>query len=205
MGIDCIERKIRCGRHLHNFRACDFQLAAECFMLGLRCGEVRRMVKAQLLPAGGAVWLVPAGGAGRTDEDAFQSAGHGMSVETRSGGCLEHFCLCRATFLNRLRLVGIYMGIMAKATWEGAVLAESDATVEVEGNQYFPPDAIRKEYFKPSDAHTVCPWKGTASYYDVEVKGKRNAGAAWFYPEPKAAAKQITGYVAFWKGVKIEK
>ena len=95
------------------------------------------------------------------------------------------------------------MGIMAKAMWEGAVLAESGATVEVEGNQYFPPDAIHKEYFKPSDAHTVCPWKGTASYYDVEVNGKRNAGAAWFYPEPKDAAKQIKGYVAFWKGVKV--
>jgi uncharacterized protein (DUF427 family) len=97
------------------------------------------------------------------------------------------------------------MGIMTKAMWEGAVLAESDATVEVEGNQYFPPDAIRREYFKPSDAHTVCQWKGTASYYDVEVKGKRNAGAAWYYPEPKAAAKQITGYVAFWKGVTVGK
>jgi uncharacterized protein (DUF427 family) len=92
------------------------------------------------------------------------------------------------------------MGIMAKATWEGAVLAESDKTVEVEGNQYFPPDAIRKEYFRPSEQHTVCPWKGAASYYDVEVKGQRNAGAAWYYPEPKAAAKQIKGYVAFWNG-----
>jgi uncharacterized protein (DUF427 family) len=96
------------------------------------------------------------------------------------------------------------MGIMAKATWEGAVLAESRATVEVEGNQYFPSDAIHKEYFKPSDVQTVCPWKGTASYYDVEVKGKRNAGAAWFYPEPKAAAQKIRGYVAFWKGVQVE-
>jgi uncharacterized protein (DUF427 family) len=102
-------------------------------------------------------------------------------------------------------LLGIYMGIMAKAMWEGAVLAESDSTVEVEGNQYFPPDAIRKEYFKASDAHSVCPWKGTASYYDVEVSGKRNSGAAWFYPEPKDAAKQIKGFVAFWKGVKVEK
>ena len=96
------------------------------------------------------------------------------------------------------------MGIMAKATWEGAVLAESKKTVEVEGNQYFPPDAIRKEYFKPSDTHTECPWKGTASYYDLEVQGKRNAGAAWYYPEPKAAAKRIKGYVAFWKGVSVE-
>jgi uncharacterized protein (DUF427 family) len=97
------------------------------------------------------------------------------------------------------------MGIMAKATWEGTVLAESNATVEVEGNQYFPPDAIHKEYFKPSAEHTVCPWKGTASYYDLEVNDKRNAGAAWFYPEPKPAAKQIKGYVAFWKGVRVEK
>jgi uncharacterized protein (DUF427 family) len=107
-------------------------------------------------------------------------------------------------FLKLRSLLGIYMGIMAKATWEGAVLAESNATVEVEGNQYFPPDAIRNELFKPSNAHTECPWKGTASYYDIEVNGKRNAGAAWFYPEPKAAAKQIKGYVAFWKGVKVE-
>ena len=97
------------------------------------------------------------------------------------------------------------MVIMTKAMWEGAVLAESDATVEVEGNEYFPPDAIRKEYFKVSEAHSVCPWKGTASYYDLEVKGQRNAGAAWYYPEPKPAAKQIKGYVAFWKGVKVEK
>jgi len=96
------------------------------------------------------------------------------------------------------------MGAMTKATWEGAVLAESNKCVEVEGNQYFPPAAIRQEYFKPSATHTECPWKGTASYYDVEVKGKRNQDAAWYYPEPKAAAKQIKGYVAFWKGVKVE-
>jgi uncharacterized protein (DUF427 family) len=93
---------------------------------------------------------------------------------------------------------------MAKAIWEGTVLAESNKTVEVEGNQYFPPDAIKAEYFKPSATHSVCPWKGTASYYDVEVGGKLNHDAAWFYPEPKAAAKQITGHVAFWKGVKVE-
>ena len=94
---------------------------------------------------------------------------------------------------------------MAKATWEGAVLAESNQTVEVEGNQYFPPDTIKQECFKASPAHTECPWKGTASYYDLEVNGKRNQGAAWFYPEPKSAAKNIKGYVAFWKGVKVEK
>jgi uncharacterized protein (DUF427 family) len=94
---------------------------------------------------------------------------------------------------------------MAKAIWEGVTLAESKQTVEVEGNQYFPPDAIKAEHFKPSSTHTVCPWKGTASYYDVEVGGKNNRDAAWFYPEPRPAAKQIKGYVAFWKGVKVEK
>jgi len=94
---------------------------------------------------------------------------------------------------------------MAKAMWEGVVLAESTQTVEVEDNQYFPPEAIRREYFRASELHTVCPWKGTASYYDIEVNGKKNAGAAWYYPEPKQAAKQIKGHVAFWKGVKVEK
>lgn len=94
---------------------------------------------------------------------------------------------------------------MAKATWEGAVLAESPSTVEVEGNQYFPPDSLRAEHFRPSEQHTVCPWKGTASYYDVEVNGKTNAGAAWYYPAPKPAAERIKGYVAFWKGVRVEK
>ena len=96
------------------------------------------------------------------------------------------------------------MRIMAKAMWEGAVLAESSQTVEVEGNQYFPPDAIRKEYFRSSEQHTVCPWKGTASYYDVEVNGKRNAGAAWYYPEPSAEAAQIKDRIAFWRGVKVK-
>jgi uncharacterized protein (DUF427 family) len=94
---------------------------------------------------------------------------------------------------------------MAKAIWEGVVLADSKQCVEVEGNQYFPPDAVKTEYFKSSATHTVCGWKGTASYYDVEVGGKRNHDAAWFYPEPKPAANQIKGYVAFWKGVKVEK
>jgi uncharacterized protein (DUF427 family) len=90
-----------------------------------------------------------------------------------------------------------------KAMWNGAVLAESDRTVVVEGNHYFPPDAIRTEYFRPSDTHTVCGWKGTASYYTVEVDGKQNPDAAWYYPEPKDAARQIAGFVAFWKGVTV--
>jgi uncharacterized protein (DUF427 family) len=94
---------------------------------------------------------------------------------------------------------------MAKATWQNVVLAESSQIVEVEGNQYFPPDAIKTEFFKPSEKHTECPWKGTASYYNVEVNGKSNADAAWFYSNPKPAAKQIQNYVAFWKGIEVEK
>jgi uncharacterized protein (DUF427 family) len=93
---------------------------------------------------------------------------------------------------------------MAKATWEGAVLADSDDIVVVEGNKYFPAEAIRREYFKPSSQTSVCPWKGTASYYDIEVNGKKNAGAAWYYAEPKSAASQIRGRIAFWKGVRVE-
>ena len=97
------------------------------------------------------------------------------------------------------------MSVMAKATWEGTVLAESNQTIEVEGNQYFPPESIRSEFFHPTDHHTLCIWKGTASYYDLEVNGKRNPGAAWFYPEPKSAASQIKNYVAFRRGVNVEK
>ena len=93
---------------------------------------------------------------------------------------------------------------MAKAVWNGVVLAESDQTIMVEGNHYFPPDAIHQEYFRPSDMHTTCPWKGLASYYNVEGGGKANQNAAWFYPAPKDAAKNISGYIAFWKGVQVE-
>jgi uncharacterized protein (DUF427 family) len=91
-----------------------------------------------------------------------------------------------------------------KATWNGAVLAESDNTVVVEGNQYFPADAINKEYFQESHTHTTCPWKGEASYYDVVVNGEVNKDAAWYYPQAKEAAANIQNYVAFWKGVKVE-
>jgi uncharacterized protein (DUF427 family) len=93
---------------------------------------------------------------------------------------------------------------MVKATWNGAVLAQSDRTEVVEGNHYFPPDAIDKKYFKSSNTHTTCPWKGVASYYTIEVDGKSNPDAAWYYPETKSAAKNIEGYIAFWKGVKVE-
>jgi uncharacterized protein (DUF427 family) len=93
---------------------------------------------------------------------------------------------------------------MTKAVWKGAVLAESDRTVVVEGNHYFPPSAVHREYLRPSDTHTVCPWKGTAGYHHVEVDGERNPDAAWFYADPKPAAAEIKGYVAFWKGVRVE-
>jgi uncharacterized protein (DUF427 family) len=93
---------------------------------------------------------------------------------------------------------------MPKATWNGAVIAESDHCVVVEGNQYFPVDSVRKEFLRDSSTHTVCSWKGTASYYDVAVDGKINKDAAWYYPEPKAAAAQIRNHVAFWRGVVVE-
>ena len=90
-----------------------------------------------------------------------------------------------------------------KATWNGALLAASDATIVIEGNHYFPPDSVRREHFRDSTTHTVCPWKGLASYYDVVVGDAVNRDAAWYYPAPKDAAKEIAGYVAFWKGVKV--
>jgi uncharacterized protein (DUF427 family) len=90
-----------------------------------------------------------------------------------------------------------------KAIWNGAVLAESNSTEVVEGNHYFPADSIKSEYFEASPTTSVCPWKGTASYYTVAVDGKQNKDAAWYYPTPKDAAKNITGYVAFWKGVEV--
>ena len=93
---------------------------------------------------------------------------------------------------------------MVQAIWNGVVLAESDDTVIVEGNHYFPPEAIKTEFFSENVSHTTCPWKGLANYYDVSVDGKTNEGAAWFYPQPKDAAKQIKDHVAFWKGVQVE-
>ncbi|HVF26799.1 MAG TPA: DUF427 domain-containing protein [Pyrinomonadaceae bacterium] len=90
-----------------------------------------------------------------------------------------------------------------KATWRGAILAQSDDTVVVEGNHYFPPDSINKEYFRESSTHTTCPWKGEASYYDVAVEGEVNRDAEWFYPKTKEAASNIRNYVAFWRGVVV--
>ncbi len=93
---------------------------------------------------------------------------------------------------------------MPKAIWNGAVLAESDHTEMVEGNHYFPAHTINRQYFKQNSKTTICPWKGVASYYDVEVDGQVNSGAAWYYPTPKEAAKNITGHVAFWRGVEVK-
>ena len=94
---------------------------------------------------------------------------------------------------------------MPRAIWNGAVVAETDRFETVEGNVYFPPGAIKREFFKPSATHTTCGWKGVASYYTLKVGDKENADAAWYYPDPKQAAANIRGYVAFWKGVTVEK
>ena len=92
---------------------------------------------------------------------------------------------------------------MPKAIWNGAVLAESDYTEIVEGNHYFPQDSLNKQYFNESSTRTTCPWKGTASYFNIQVNGQTNRDAAWVYPDTKEAAKNIEGYVAFWRGVEV--
>ena len=92
---------------------------------------------------------------------------------------------------------------MKQATWNGVVIARSDDIVTVEGNAYFPEEALKREYFKSSETHTTCPWKGVASYYDVVVNGQVNKDAAWYYPHPKDAAKSVADRVAFWKGVTV--
>lgn len=93
---------------------------------------------------------------------------------------------------------------MPKAVWNGIVLAESDHTEMVEGNHYFPPESINREYFVETEKHTTCPWKGVASYYTLKADGQENPNAAWFYPEPKSAAENIRNHVAFYSSVKIE-
>jgi len=93
--------------------------------------------------------------------------------------------------------------MMPKAIWNGAVIAESDQTVVVEGNHYFPREAVKREYLTESPTHTVCPWKGVASYYTIEVDGKNNDDGAWYYPTPKPAASNLKDYIAFWRGVKV--
>ncbi|MBA4046956.1 MAG: hypothetical protein C0476_00275 [Sphingomonas sp.] len=92
---------------------------------------------------------------------------------------------------------------MVTASWRDTIIAQSDATLVVEGNHYFPPDAVRMELLEDSSTHSTCPWKGVASYKSIVVAGERNADAVWYYPDPKSAASNITGYFAFWKGVKV--
>jgi uncharacterized protein (DUF427 family) len=94
---------------------------------------------------------------------------------------------------------------MARATWNGTVIAESERFEVVEGNVYFPPETVKREFLRPSDTHTTCWWKGEASYYTLEVDGVRNPDAAWFYPETSETAKKVEGYVAFWRGVTVER
>jgi uncharacterized protein (DUF427 family) len=91
-----------------------------------------------------------------------------------------------------------------KAVWNNTIIAQSDETIVVEGNHYFPPHAVNKNLLTESRTHTHCPWKGEASYYTIQAEGQENKDAAWYYPNPKEAAKQIAGYIAFWKGVKVE-
>jgi uncharacterized protein (DUF427 family) len=93
---------------------------------------------------------------------------------------------------------------MTRAVWNDAVIAESDKTIVVEGNHYFPTESVHREYLEESDDQTTCAWKGIACYYDLKVGDKINKNAAWYYPEPKDAAMQIKNYIAFWKGVRVE-
>ena len=90
-----------------------------------------------------------------------------------------------------------------KAIWNNEVIAESNDTIMIEGNHYFPPSAVKEEYLSSSSRTSVCPWKGNAKYYNLEVEGNQNADTAWYYPAPKEAAKEIAGYIAFWNGVQV--
>lgn len=94
---------------------------------------------------------------------------------------------------------------MFQAVWKGAVLAESDQTIRLEGNHYFPAESLRREFLASSETASTCPWKGTASYYDVTVDGQVNKDAAWYYPQPRPAAPQVRDHVAFWRGVQVRK
>ncbi len=109
----------------------------------------------------------------------------------------------RSRWFPRRRFERI-LAVMARAIWNGAVVAESSETVVVEGNHYFPAESVDPRCLEPSPTETVCGWKGTAKYHHLVVDGKRNADAAWYYPAPKGAAKEIAGRIAFWKGVQVE-
>ena len=105
---------------------------------------------------------------------------------------------------NACARAAVVLGMTARATWNGAILAESDETIIVEGNHYFPPNSVNWDLFTKSESQTYCSWKGTASYYDVNVEGETNADAAWYYPDVFDAAGEIRDYVAFWHGVEID-
>jgi uncharacterized protein (DUF427 family) len=109
----------------------------------------------------------------------------------------------KTTISRLLGAGGDSPGTLMRATWRGTLLAESDDTVVVEGNHYFPAESLRRDHFRPSDSHTVCPWKGLASYYDVIVGGEVNRDAAWFYPSPSPLAGRVKDRVAFWRGVEV--
>jgi uncharacterized protein (DUF427 family) len=107
--------------------------------------------------------------------------------------------------VDRSERIDTEVSVMRQAIWNGVILAESDATVVIDGKHYFPSSAVRRQYLRPSSHHTVCPWKGVASYYDVVVGDRINRDAAWYYASPKPAARGIHGYVAFWRGVRVAK
>jgi uncharacterized protein (DUF427 family) len=116
--------------------------------------------------------------------------------------------VCATECLDLLRWVeesGSSDSSMAKATWNGKVIAESDTYEMVEGNVYFPDSSLRREFFRPSSTISTCPWKGQARYYSLLVDGQENQDAAWYYPDPKPAARNIRNHVAFWRGVEVEK
>ena len=111
----------------------------------------------------------------------------------------------RSAKVEKGRKEAIINLVMAKATWNGKVIAESDTTELVEGNIYFPESSLKREYFRPSSTISTCPWKGQARYYSLLVDGQENQDAAWYYPDPKPAARNVKNHVAFWRGVEVEK
>ena len=126
-----------------------------------------------------------------------------ISPVARVGSVYLMECDLRAGLPAVEPVQGIYWSFVMKAIWNETVVAESGHTVVVEGNHYFPPASIKTEYFRKSEAHTTCPWKGEANYYDIVVNGRVNKDAAWYYPDPSDAANEIKGHVAFWRGVQV--
>lgn len=144
------------------------------------------------------VWAVR-GAAGGGGLGRVERPGHGLSGDGGRGPGPQHI-----TALGNTAMVAAVALGMARATWNGILLAESDETVVVEGNHYFPANSVVEGVLQDSDTTSVCPWKGTASYKSVVVDGQVNADAAWYYPEPKDAAREIKDHLAFWKGVTVQ-